>query len=191
MIFEATYNNDGIVELLRPELLIKMKRSGDAAERLEEIISKQPENYFAWEKLLLVYLEANDYKRKIAVENIAKHIKVYCYGDSWKKVQDEINQRIDYQINSFTQQYGSVANIEKIYGMSIDRIKRELRDEVRKSLMSQRLQEKNFGKVQASRREVEDFFETYKDSIGNIPEKVKIFHIFQNPKASEKLKKKF
>ena len=111
--------------------------------------------------------------------------------DSITVTEDEINQRIDYQINSFTQQYGSIANIEKIYGMSIDRIKRELRDEVRKSLMSQRLQEKNFGKVQASRREVEDFFETYKDSIGTIPEKVKIFHIFQNPKASEKLKKKF
>lgn len=62
MIFEATYNNDGIVELLRPELLVKLKRSGDAAERLEEIISKRPENYFAWEKLLLVYLEAKDYK---------------------------------------------------------------------------------------------------------------------------------
>lgn len=41
--------------------------------------------------------------------------------------------------------------------MSIDRIKRELRDEVRKSLMSQKLQEKNFGKLQATRREVEEF----------------------------------
>src|SRR5690606_35440130 len=29
------------------------------------------------------------------------------------------------------------------------------------------------------------------DSIGTIPEKVTIFHIFQNPKANEKLKKKF
>jgi len=111
--------------------------------------------------------------------------------DSITVTEDDINQRIDYQINSFVQQYGSIANIEKIYGMSIDRIKRELRDEVRKSLMSQRLQEKNFGKVQASRREIEEFFETYKDSIGTIPEKVTIFHIFQNPKASEKLKKIF
>lgn len=111
--------------------------------------------------------------------------------DSISVTEEEINQRIDYQINVFTQQYGSVANIEKIYGMSIDRIKRELRDEVRKSLMSQRLQEKNFGKLQATRREVEEFFAAYKDSIGTIPEKFTIFHIFQNPKASEKLKKKF
>lgn len=105
--------------------------------------------------------------------------------------EDEVNQRIDYQINIFTQQYGSIANIEKIYGMSIDRIKRELRDDVRKSLMSQRLQEKKFGRLQATKREVEEFFSLYKDSIGVIPEKVTIYHIFQNPKASEKLKKKF
>lgn len=111
--------------------------------------------------------------------------------DSILVSEDEINQRIDYQINTFTQQYGSIANIEKIYGMSIDRIKRELRDEVKKSLMSQRLQEKNFGKVEATRREVEDFYKSFKDSIGTIPEKVVIYHIFQNPKASEKLKKKF
>jgi len=111
--------------------------------------------------------------------------------DSITVTEDEIDQRIEYQINSFVQQYGSVANIEKTYGMSIDKIKRELRDEVRKSLMSQRLQEKNFGKVQASRREVDEFFATYKDSIGTIPEKVTIFHIFQNPKASDKLKKRF
>ncbi len=111
--------------------------------------------------------------------------------DSIAVSEDEIDQRIDYQINSFVQQYGSVANIEKMYGMSIDRIKRELRDEVRKSLMSQRLQEKNFGKVEATQREVEEFFNTYKDSIGTIPEKVTLYHIFQNPKAGDKLKKKF
>ena len=62
MVLEAAYSNDGIVELLRPELLTKMNRLSDAAERLEEIISRRPENYFAWEKLLLVYLEAKDYK---------------------------------------------------------------------------------------------------------------------------------
>lgn len=111
--------------------------------------------------------------------------------DSITVSEEEVNQRIDYQISTFVKQYGSIQNIEKIYGMSIDRIKRELRDDVRKSLMVQRLQEKNFGKVQASRREVEEFFDTYKDSIGVIPEKVVIYHIFQNPKANEKLKKKY
>lgn len=111
--------------------------------------------------------------------------------DSIVVTEDEVNQRIDYQIETFKQQYGSVTNIEKMYGMSIERIKRELRDDVRKSLMSQRLQEKNFGTLQSTRREVEEFFRVYRDSIGMIPEKVNIYHIYRNPQTSESAKLEF
>ncbi|MEJ5262307.1 MAG: peptidylprolyl isomerase [Ignavibacterium sp.] len=111
--------------------------------------------------------------------------------DSIVVSEDEIDQRIDYQIKVLTQQLGSVSNIEKQYGMSIDRIKRELRDDVKKNVMVQRLQEKNFGNLTVTYPEVEEFFNTYKDSLGMIPEKVTIYHIFQNPKASERIKKKF
>lgn len=55
-------------------------------------------------------------------------------------------------------------------------------------MMAQRLQEKKFGFLEATRREVEEFFSTYKDSIGVIPEKVRIAHIFVNPKTSERIK---
>ncbi|HSL89817.1 MAG TPA: peptidylprolyl isomerase [Ignavibacteriaceae bacterium] len=105
--------------------------------------------------------------------------------------EEEVNQRIDYQIELFKQQYGSVSKIEQIYGMSIDRIRRELRDDVRKSLMSQRLQEKNFGSLQSTRREVEEFFAIYRDSLGMIPEKVHIYHIYRNPKTSDLAKKEY
>lgn len=102
---------------------------------------------------------------------------------------EEVNQRIDYQIDMFTQQYGSREKVEQIYGMSIEKIKREMKDDVRKNLMVQRLREKNFGNVESSRREVEEFFQRYKDSLGVIPEKVKIFHIYRNPKATDEVKK--
>ena len=103
----------------------------------------------------------------------------------------EINQRIEYQINVLQQQYGSISKIEEMYGMSIEKIKRELREDVRKNLMVQRLREKNFAPVEASRREVEEFFYTYKDSLGMIPEKLHIFHIFRNPKTTDRLKKQY
>ena len=109
--------------------------------------------------------------------------------DSIVITDDEVSQRIDYQINVLQQQYGSIANIEKMYGMPIEKIKRELRDDVRKNLMVQKLREKNFAPVEASRREVEEFYQTYKDSLGMIPEKLHIFHIFRNPKTSDRLKK--
>jgi len=108
--------------------------------------------------------------------------------DSIIITDDEITQRIDYQINVFQQQYGSVQRIEEMYGMSIERIRRELRDDVRKNLMVQRMQQTKFASIEASRREVEEFFVTYKDSIGQIPEKLTIYHIFRNPKANERIK---
>src|SRR3989339_345987 len=106
--------------------------------------------------------------------------------DSIVVSDDEVTQRITYQIDLFIQQYGSKERVEQIYGMSIEKIKRELRDEVRKNLMIQRLKDQKFASVETSRREVEDFFNTFKDSIGVIPEKVKISHIYRNPRASEK-----
>jgi peptidyl-prolyl cis-trans isomerase SurA len=108
--------------------------------------------------------------------------------DSIVVTDEEVTQRIDYQIDVFVQQYGSRDKVEQVYGMSIEKIKRELRDEVRKNLMIQRLREQKFVSIEASRREVEEFFNTYRDSIGIIPEKVKISHIYRNPKASDKMK---
>ncbi|NWF50534.1 MAG: peptidylprolyl isomerase [Ignavibacteriaceae bacterium] len=111
--------------------------------------------------------------------------------DSIMVTEEEIDQRINYQIEIFTQQYGSREKLEQVYGMSIEKIKRELRDDVRKNLMIQRLQEKKFEGFEASRREVEEFFSTYKDSLGQIPEKVTIAHIYINPKSTAKLKDKY
>jgi len=62
MVFEANYKNDDIIPLLRPELLIKVSKLSDSAMRLEEIIKINPDNYYAWEKLLLVYNQMKDYK---------------------------------------------------------------------------------------------------------------------------------
>lgn len=111
--------------------------------------------------------------------------------DSVFVTDEEVDSRLDYQINMFTQQYGSREKVEQAYGMTIDKIRRDLRDDIRKSLMTQKLQEKNFGMVEASRREVEEFYNKYKDSIGVIPEKVKIGHIYRNPKSSSELKHKY
>ncbi len=110
--------------------------------------------------------------------------------DSIEVTDDEIDKRIDYQIQLFIQQYGSKERVEQVYGMSIEKIKHELRDDVRKNLMVQKLREKNFGTVEATRHDVEDFFNTYKDSLGVIPEKVKIAHIFRSPKSSSGAKEK-
>lgn len=111
--------------------------------------------------------------------------------DSVQVSEDEIKQRIDYQVQYFIQQYGSKEKVEQLYGMSIEKIKRTLEEPVKKQILVQRMEEKKFGDVDATRREVENFFSTYKDSIGVIPEKIQVAHIFINPKVSEKMKDKY
>ena len=111
--------------------------------------------------------------------------------DSINVTEEEVNRQIDYQISVLQQQYGSKEKIEQLYGMSIEKIKRELRDNVKKEQLVQKLQEKKFGQIDASRREVEEFFNKFKDSLGIIPEKVKLYHLFKNPKQSSAVKEKY
>jgi len=109
--------------------------------------------------------------------------------DSVTVSEDEIEQQLDGQINYFINQYGSRERFEQAYGMTIDRIRRELRDDVKKNVMSQKVKQKKFGTITVSRREVEQFYDDYKDSLGVIPEKFTIAHIFINPQKGERVKK--
>jgi tetratricopeptide (TPR) repeat protein len=63
MVIEANFKNDNIFLLFRPELLVQLGKLDEAAVRLEEIIKILPENYYAWEKLLFVYLQNKDYNK--------------------------------------------------------------------------------------------------------------------------------
>jgi Tfp pilus assembly protein PilF len=65
MVLEATYKGDDIIPLLRPELLVKQDKQKDAVIRLEEIIQEKPENYYAWEKLLIIYMQMGDFKNLV------------------------------------------------------------------------------------------------------------------------------
>ena len=67
MVLEANYKNDNIVPLLRPELLIKQNKLIDASVRLNEIIKENPDNYFAWEKLLVLYTQLKDYEKLLVL----------------------------------------------------------------------------------------------------------------------------
>jgi len=61
MVLEENYTNDDIIILLRPGLYEKQNKLDEAAIRLEKIVSDRPENYYAWERLLLTYYEKKDF----------------------------------------------------------------------------------------------------------------------------------
>ncbi|MDH4071411.1 MAG: peptidylprolyl isomerase [Ignavibacteria bacterium] len=97
--------------------------------------------------------------------------------DSVTVGDEEVQQRLDQLIQQRIQQVGSEARLEELYGMPISKIKREFRDQMRKNLLSERLQQQRFAVTRIARREVEEFFRLYKDSLGIVPEQVDLAHI--------------
>ncbi len=110
-----------------------------------------------------------------------KLILAKAIEDSVNVSDEEVQQQLDQVIQQRVQQFGSEAKLEEVYGMPIGRIKREFRDEMRKNLLTQRLQQQRFGAATISRRQVEEFFRTFKDSLGKVPEEVELAHIFIKP----------
>lgn len=98
---------------------------------------------------------------------------------------DEVNNELDAQIAQRVQQLGSEKRVEEAFGMSIARLKREYRDGMRKQILTAKLWEYKKMNIIASRRETEEFFEIYKDSLPNVPEEVELYYIFKQPKTSE------
>ncbi len=129
--------------------------------------------------------------KKQLLEKLIEDKLVYAQAilDSIEVTDEEVNNRLDYLINYYKQQYGSQEKLEQAYGMSVEKIKHEMREDTKKNIMAEKLKQQKFGKINISRKDVEDFYNIYKDSLGTISEKFKIAHIFINPKASGRLKK--
>ncbi|MBI4536308.1 MAG: peptidylprolyl isomerase [Ignavibacteriae bacterium] len=117
-----------------------------------------------------------------------KLIVAKAIEDSVTVTDEEVSQQLDAVLQQRIQQVGSESRLEDLYGMPLSRIKREFRDEMRKNLLAQKLQQQRFGTTQISRLEVEEFFKTYKDSLGQVPEEVELAHIFVKPKFDEEAK---
>jgi len=130
--------------------------------------------------------------QKMVLNSMIEEKLLYAQAelDSITVSDDQVKSTLENQINYFIQQYGSKERLEQVYGMPIEKLKRSLQDDTKKSLMAQMLQQKKFGQIDASRKEVEDFFDKYKDSLGVVAEKFHIAHIFQNPKTGERVKNK-
>ena len=103
--------------------------------------------------------------------------------------EEDVTAQLDQLISQRVQQAGSEKKLEEVYGMPVSKMKREFRDETRKELMIQQLQQNKFGDIQSTKREVEDFYTMYKDSLPSVPEEMELYHIFRLPKVTESAKK--
>jgi peptidyl-prolyl cis-trans isomerase SurA len=129
-------------------------------------------------------------KRSLDVLINEKLIVTKAVEDSLTTSDDEITERMEYQIQAMMQQMGSERRIEEVYGMSMAKIRRDFRDEIRKQLLTERLSQQKFAAMKVSSKEVQDFYKQYKDSIPPVPPQFEIFHIVKNVEPSLVAKEK-
>ncbi|MBI3193415.1 MAG: peptidylprolyl isomerase [Ignavibacteriae bacterium] len=103
--------------------------------------------------------------------------------------EDEVDRSLEGMIAQRSQQAGSERRLEEMYGMTIGRMRREWRDEMRKYILAEKLSKKKTSEVQCSRREVEEFFALYKDSLPLVKEELELYHIFKVPVISDAVRK--
>lgn len=102
--------------------------------------------------------------------------------DSVTVTEAEITQALEQQLQNIVRQAGSEQRVEQYYGMPLSRIRREFRDDMRKQLLVQRVRQTREANLLVSRREVEEFFSTYRDSLPQVPEQYQLSNIFVVPK---------
>ena len=105
--------------------------------------------------------------------------------DTIKADEDRVEQALNQQIDYMLQQVGSIEKLEEYYGAPIAKIKKDLRKQIEDSYRIDLLKQKRFGSMKISRREVEDFYQSYSDSLPILPPTVDISHILIQLNPSE------
>ena len=109
--------------------------------------------------------------------------------DSVTVTDDDVSRVLDQQFQNFIRQAGSEQRLEQAYGKPVALLKREYRPIVRKQLLIQRVRQQRESTIHVSRREVEEFFEAYKDSLPKVPEEMELSQIFVVPKPDSTFEK--
>jgi len=124
---------------------------------------------------------------KQTLENLItqKVLLVKAKEDSVTVGEQQVDQVLEEQIQQMVKQLGSEAKLEDYFGSPLRQIRREFREEVEERLLVQKLQDTKKQDTQISRKEVEDFYATYRDSLPELKEGVRIRHILVNVEPSE------
>lgn len=95
---------------------------------------------------------------------------------------DLVDRHMDMRVNQMVQQAGSEQALEQIFGLTIVELRAEYREQLREQLIAQQAREKKMRRIEITRQEVREFFESIPaDSLPTIPEQVALSKIVVRP----------
>ena len=106
--------------------------------------------------------------------------------DSVEVLEKDIDSALDQQIENIILQTGSKEQAEIALGKKISDFKRSYRDDMKGKLLAEKYTGQLSSSINITRKEVENFYMTYKDSLPSLPTAYKARHILIEIKPGEK-----
>lgn len=98
----------------------------------------------------------------------------------------DVENMLNNQIQEMITQAGSRERAEEMLGSPISKIKRDYRPIIKKRLIVETLRSEKFKNITVSRREVNDFYNVFKDSLPEVPPSLDFSHILIDISPGEK-----
>ena len=116
---------------------------------------------------------------------INKLLYVKAVEDSIELEDNLLTQQVDAYVGRLVTQAGSESSLETRYDKTMSEIRAEVRPIVREQLIIEMLQRRQFFDLKVTTRDIEAFYEIYRDSLPQVPEQVEIAHIFIETKPND------
>ncbi len=167
---------DRVVAIVDDEVILEseiLQGAYSLAMQMQVDISKNPKEV--------------DRMKKNTLNNMVtqKLLLIQAEKDTIKADERQVEAYLQQQMQGVIQQLGSEEKVEDYFGSSLAKIRRNYRDEIEKNLRAMQVRNQKLASVKIGRREVEAFFKSQKDSIGQIQETVDISHLLITPKAGD------
>lgn len=114
-----------------------------------------------------------------------KVLLVKADEDSITVSDKQVDALLEQQINQMVQQAGSEEKVEEFFGLTLRQIRRDFRKDVEERLLVDMVSNRKRQEIQISRREVEEFFHSRRDSLPDLKESVHISHILLEVEANQ------
>ncbi|MCG2714984.1 MAG: peptidylprolyl isomerase [Candidatus Marinimicrobia bacterium] len=175
---------DGIAAIVGENIILKSEVDQFARLSASQIGINPSKNIETYNQLVQQSLNA------LIDENILlEQAKIETIEVKDREVESMLNQ----QIENIIYQAGSKENAEKILGNPLTKIKRDYRPIINNRLIVEKLRNEKFSQINITRREIEKFYNTFKDSIPEVPPTLDfsqiLFHI--KPGIKEENKARF
>ncbi|MBD3300320.1 MAG: hypothetical protein GF347_03130, partial [Candidatus Moranbacteria bacterium] len=107
---------------------------------------------------------ANQLKEDVLSSLIEQKLLLAKAEEDTIQVDDQmLDERLKQRMQYFINQAGSEDELEKMFGKSIVDIKKDTREIIKEQLLVEKVRAQKFRDITVSRREVEAFYNTYKD----------------------------